>query len=372
MYLNFSEVSVDYILIDDGSQWYTWAQPVQFGTRIPLCNYVLDAIESRTYGIYASATYAYYPEEKSIALLKKGYSGKPIIGESIILDPYSRNFNFETLRLGNGSVVQDASSSSGFVMSSGVDNSGVLSFGPYIDLNPGLYEVTYVVKVDDDVSSIEPSDLLLTVDVTHSSGQVMISNKHVYGLNFSSNGLYHSGQWFNLKLTFGLQEPQQAVEFRGWGVDGRSVSLDKIVMKRISRQPSSISEFAFNFDAMDVDAGDVTDGVLVHYPGPYSDGSWFASYAFLTKGDYTARFWLKLDESCEGHILDLEVASNTNYKKPVYGSNFMETDKWQSFDVPFNLSSDADVKFSGTNVTSIVPVSLLFIEVFTNRGELSS
>jgi hypothetical protein len=382
LYLNFSEVSVDYILVDTGSEWYRWIQPEQFGTRIPLREYVENATENGTYGQYATATYA---PKQYIILFKKDYSGKlPIIGEPVNLDAYSLSFNFEhELRLENGSVVQDPSSASGFVMNSGVDDSGVLWFGPYIDLNPGLYKVTYVLKVND-ATPPQPSDLLFTVDVTHSSGQVLDANKHVYGLNFSSNGgQYPIGQWFSLTLEFGLSEIKHNVEFRGLGVDDHNVSLDYIVVDQISQQPSLVSEFAFNYKTFIVKAGKVINGVLIHEAGSGSGVFWSGPYASLPKGNYTARFWLRLDDdSYEGSVLNLSVNDINNNtllaSQTVRSSDFKKQNEWQSFEVPFEvpfetLSIDmTEAEFSGVKIESSAPVSLLFIEVFSNTGDLFS
>jgi len=160
MYLpTFTEVSVDYILVDTASEWYNWQQPEQFGDRIPPSVFTQQVLEDGTYGIIAWT--------KSILLLKKGYSGEPII-----YDP-NPGYGYDTLSLGHGSIVEDGSSVSGFVLNSDVDDSGVLWFGPYVDLMPGLYRATYVVKVDD-VSGLDPADHLLTVDVTYSSGEVFV------------------------------------------------------------------------------------------------------------------------------------------------------------------------------------------------------
>ena len=349
MYLpTFTEVSVDYILVDTASEWYNWMPDIS-GDRIPPKPYVEEVLRNGEYGILASI--------KGIYLLKKGYSVEPII-----YDEYSSVFGYDTLSLGHGSIVEDASSVSGFVLNSDVDDSGVLWFGPYVDLMPGLYRATYVVKVDD-VSGLDPDDHLLTVDITYSSGEVFVANKHVYGLDVSSDG-----GWFNVTLLFGLQEPIKAMEFRGFGVEGSSVFLDYLIVDQIS--PPPISEFAFNSDALFVDVGVVSDGVLVHEGG--SGVFWFGPYASLPKGNYTAKFWLKLNESTNSSLLDIGVLTNMGKQlvtlQTLYGSNFTKVNTWQKFDLEFTLNGDSNiVELPGFNVRDYAPISLLLVEVYPNN-----
>jgi uncharacterized membrane protein len=350
MYLpTFTDVSVDYILVDTTSGWYYWMPDVS-GDRIPPKPYIEQVFENGTYGVVASTS--------GLFLLKKGYLGEPII-----FDPYSSSFNFETLRLGNGSDVKDASSASALVMNSGVDNSGVLWFGPYIDLNPGLYKVTYVIKVND-ANPPKPSDFLFIVDVAHSNGQASVTKKDIFGSDISTNG-----EWLNITSIFGLTRPVQDVEFRGIGVEGHNVSLDYLVVDQISPQP--ISKFAYSSNALFVDVGKVSDGVLVHEAGSGSGVFWFGPYASLPKGSYTARFWLRLDKPTNSTLLDVGVSTDLGKQlitlSTIYGSNFTEVNDWQKFDLDFTLTSDSNiVEFPGFNVRDDAPIDLLLVEVYAH------
>jgi len=119
----------------------------------------------------------------------------------------------------------------------------------------------------------------------------------------------------------------------------------------------------------------VSDGVLVHEGG--SGVFWFGPYASLPKGDYTAKFWLKLNKAYTGTILDLEITDNINNEmlanSTISGSDFESINTWQSFDVPFILSTDlAIVEFSGMNVRNLAPISFFLIEINAEIGELLS
>jgi uncharacterized membrane protein len=357
MYLppNSPEISVDYILVDVLSQWNTWDQPDQFGERPPPSNFtqiilpedILSAqiIRDGTYGILAWA--------ENTILLKKGYTGEPVI-----FDP-SLGFNYKILRSdnANGSVVQDANSTSGLVINSG-DNSGVLWYGPYVNLNPGLYKVTYTVKVYDS-SEINQNERYLTLDVTHSFGQVTDRKYDVNGSNVEPNG-----QWFDLTLIFGLEEPTQNMEFRGIGVEDHNVSLDYLVVNKISP-----IEFAFEPSALFADFGKASDGLVT-----YEIGS-----CILPKGNYTAKFWIQLNKPINSSLLDVGVGVSTDSKKSlepslttsltIYGSNFTKVNDWQTFDLDFTLSGDSNiVEFPGFNVRDDAPTSPLLVEVLANPG----
>jgi uncharacterized membrane protein len=346
---NSTEVSVDYILVDTKSIWYYWDQPDQFGDRIPLYDAVpTPSIPSNFAPIVVETsygTYGVYAWVNDIVLYKKNYSDTPI--------EYNPRLGFNSenmLRLENGSKLKDASSVSGFILKSGVDNSGVLWFGPYVPLNPGLYKVAYTVKVEND--NMDDSAPLFTVDVTHSSGQVTVAEKDVYKV--SSNET-----WLNVNLIIKLTEPAQGVEFRGIGVKGHSVSLDYLVVEPLSPE-------LFSSDALVGDAGKTVDGALVYAVD---------SYASLPKGSYTARFWLRLDEQFNGDVLQVSVTDSKtnslidNAEKTVSSTN-LETGKWTYIDLSFELENDVNgVRFTGSNVEFEAPVSLLFIDVFNNTGE---
>jgi hypothetical protein len=348
MYLPaFTNVSADYILVDTYSDWYFWDQPDQFGDRPSLSSRVpkpsvpndfSPIIEVTSYG-----TYGVYAWIGTIVLYKKDYYGEPIW--------YSPKLGFNIdnmLRAGNGSVVQDASSFSGSVLKSSVEDSGVFCFGPYVPLNPGLYKVTYEVKVDN-VNSNETNELLFTVDVTHSFGQALVAKKDVNRV--TDNG------WLNVTLIFELKEPTKNMEFRCIGIEGHTVSLDRIFEDPISAQ-------LISSDAVD---GEVVDGALVYA---------VSSYASLPKGSYTARFWLRLDESFDGNeVLHFNVTdSNTGLRNEttIKRSEVEEIGKFQSFDLGFELSNDLnEITLTGSNVefAEPAPVSLLFIDVLNNTGE---
>jgi uncharacterized membrane protein len=355
MYMPTStNVSVDYILVDIASGWYAWWPDIS-GERIPTNVYTEIALKSGDYGVLASA--------KSVLLLEKSYTGEPAI-----FVPYVSTFNYETLNRTDGSIVEDPTSTSRLVLRGEKNLKDPLWYGPYIALLPGLYSVTYVVRVDDALA-LNPSNRLLAVDVAASEGTVSLAKEDVYGVDAPLGG-----GWFNVTLLLGLTTPAEGVEFRGFVVGDNSIYLDYLVVKQLSPQPSPqpINELKFNFENLYLDQGTISEGVMTHSGG--AGTFWFGPYASLPKGNYTAKFWLRLDKPYDGPLINIGVSTNIgknllNYST-VYSFDFNKMNMWQSFEVNFVLPNDSNgVEFPGLNVRQFAPVSFALVEVYPDtRG----
>jgi hypothetical protein len=286
--------------------------------------------------------------------------------------PYVASFNYKNLILDSGSVIEDPASTSGCVLvHSATHTKGMLWHGPWIELPFGLYKATFVVKVDNAPGARE-SDHLLTVEATASSGEDLLANKYVYGINAP-----HSGDWFNVTRIFGLTMPAEDVEFRGYAYWGDNVYLDYLVLEQLSPYPVSFTELMVSSGDLRINKEICTvspDGAIVHSRGSGTT-CWYGPYASLPKGNYTAKFWLKLDQPYNGALIDIGVSINYGRKVltslTVSGANFTGPDTWQSFEVKFVLPDDSlGVEFFGRNVRQLAPVSFLFVEVRTDTKGL--
>ena len=209
------DVSVEYILVDVNSIWYDWGPDIS-GEKLLPSDVVPEALRSREYGIFASA--------KGMLLLKKDYTDVPIV-----FVPYTAKYDYRVLTLPSGSIIEDNTSSSGRILCHDRrDDKGVFWCTPYINLPPGLYNVTYVVKTR---SEVNPSDEILAVYVENPIYK--IAEKHVYGEQFSSKG-----QWFNLTLTFGLDNVVENIELKGLVYSDYEIYLDYIDIEQLSPKPS--------------------------------------------------------------------------------------------------------------------------------------
>jgi hypothetical protein len=295
----------------------------------------------------------------SILLLKKGYTDLPAL-----FVPYVSSFNYENLIVDNGSVSEDSSSASKHVLfHSVINNEGIFWHGPYAALSFGLYKATFAVKVDNVLNGSQ-SDHLLTLDVRAKSGSLLLAEKYVYGKNVPPNK-----GWFNVTVVFGLMAPAVGVEFRGFVIGNCSAYLDYVAVAQLIPQP--VTELAFNSDNLHAVKGTLSDGVIVHVTG--SGTCWYGPRVSLPKGDYTAKFWLKVNRPYNGTLLYVDVSINLGEKVltslAVSGLNFTRVDTWQSFEVKFTLQSDSNnVEFRGMNVAEFAPVSLLLVEVYPDTG----
>lgn len=206
------KTSVDYILVDVNSFWYTWEQPEQFGGRPPLSATVPKALENQEYGIVASV--------KGILLLKPGYLGDPVIFKS-----YQILYDFQTININFGQLVRDASSASKDVLYHGPDDEKGLFWNVSSStLPPGSYTITYVMKIESEVS---PPDEIITFDISSSTQN--IASKHVAGSQISQ-----MGQWCNITLSFGLENIVRQVEFKGIVNSNHEIYVDYIVIEQMS------------------------------------------------------------------------------------------------------------------------------------------
>ncbi|MCP8320433.1 MAG: DUF2079 domain-containing protein [archaeon] len=261
-----NNVSVDYIFIDLNSEWSRLGYK-GIWEEAPT-SVALKALRSGEYGIRASA--------KGILLLKKGYNIEPVF-----FIPFTEKYDYKSLILASGDIIKDATSSSGYVFSHGKkDPEGTFWYGPYIQLTPGLYKVTYVIEVR---SEIKAGDEILEVCATTSSGKKMLAREYVYGVDV----LPKKG-WFNVTLFFGLDTIAEDIEFSGFIVGNHSVCLDYVLVEQLSCILTQVKQLNFNHRDLYMDEGLIPEDIIIHTQG--SGIFWFGPYVSLPRGNYTARF----------------------------------------------------------------------------------
>jgi hypothetical protein len=216
----------------------------------------------------------------------------------------------------------------------------------------------------DNTSGIDPNAHLLTVDVAKSVGQTLLAERRVNAWDVPS-----AGQWFDVPLFFGLRAPAEFIEFRGWAASNLNIYLDYVKLEQIFSQP--LIGTTFNFEDLSVDQGTVTEGIMVHSKGWGT--FWYGPYISLPKGNYTAKFWLKLDQSYVGTLIDIGVSINSGAKviatSTIASSNFTMINSWQSFEVKFTLQEDTNgIEFPGMNVRETAPISFLLVDVYPDMG----
>lgn len=341
-----SNISVDYVLGNVNSEWYTWSQPDFFGTRDAPSAFTEANLNNRTFGVYASSG--------TVFLLKRGYTDSPALFE-----PFTSKYNFQNLKQNFGSVIADPSSrSKNILFYNQTQTSGNIWYGPYANLPMGSYKVTYSIKIDNS-TNLEPSNQLLTAYITSGGGKVLLSEKHLLCTQAIA-----FNEWFNVTLSFGLMVPTTGIEFKADTTGLCNISLDLIYVQQVSAQPSSLTERSFKSDFF-VSQGTIDGNVVTNFDG---GTLWYGPYTSLQKGNYTASFWLKLGYNYQGHIIDLTITKDVGQtllaRANIKSEDFKAIDQWQKFTINFSLPVDSSgLEFSGINVLNQAPVSFLLVEV---------
>ncbi len=344
----FPDIQIDYILVDVNSNWFKWIPEISGGKITPK-GYTLTGLESGDYGVFAAVN--------SMVLLKKGYTAEPVL-----FRPFISNFNSDNLALASGLIIDDPSSESWRVLYSEEKGSqSTFWYGPYVDLTQGLYQASYKIKIEN-TSEIKANERVLALEIVSSVGKIYHTEKILWGANISS-----VGKWFTISLIFGLKIPADLVELRGITFGNHSVYLDYITLEQLSAQ--SITDFIFDYSDLPVATGRIKDETIVN---SYGSGTfWYGPYINLTKGSYNAKFWLRLETSYDGPLLDIGILTDLGTKvitsQTIWGKNFTEKNKWQRFEVNFELLKDStNVELSGIHVGDRATVSFLLVEVYPN------
>jgi hypothetical protein len=241
---------------------------------------------------------------------------------------------------------------------------GTFWHGPYASLPKGDYVAKFWLRLDGAYNGT-----LLDVDVATNSAKNVLTSLTVHSSNFET-----TDKWQSFAVKFTLQNDTNDVEFRGVNVREQApVSLLAVEVDPDNGQPQQpIPKTIFNYGDLVMDQGIIVNGVMTHVKG--NGTFWHGPYASLPKGDYVAKFWLRLDGAYNGTLLDIDVSIDPLKKALTFltlsGSNFETIDKWQSFEVKFTLQNDLNiVEFRGVNIRDTAPVSLRSIEVYPDTGE---
>jgi len=129
------------------------------------------------------------------------------VSEKSEMDFGTITFNYRDLRM-NGELTKGKIIS--YPKESG-EYSWSIWYGPYIDLPPGRYRVSFILKVD---PPPEDEDKILTLDVTKDHGENTITSMKVYGKTLSKSTQLSSG-WYKITLEFETETLAKEAEFRG-------------------------------------------------------------------------------------------------------------------------------------------------------------
>ncbi len=321
---------------------------------------IRSALNSFKFGILAYAD--------GILLLKRGYQGQPVLYEKLtqvfgysgVLESKLPGISSK-LVLGDSRVIYDLSSKSkNVIMCEGANRQvDIAWYGPNMWLLPGVYNITFALKVDSS-TAIQLSDRLLTLDVTYGAGSHTLAEKRIHGLD-----AHETGKWFNITLFFALDKIVHDIQFRGLEVNGVNVYLDYISLRQTASAYKPTTFLTFGYEDLYVSNGELVDNVIVHRKG--AGPMWFGPQVSLPPDHYTVGFWLRLEDAYDGHMIDLNSTINSTEElayASIHGEDFTKIGFWQLFELKFVLTSTTNnVNFMGINVEDDAPISLFLIEI---------
>ena len=106
------------------------------------------------------------------------------------------------------------------------DPNGHMIHGPYIDLLPGTYKVTFRMKVDENSGD----EKICKLEVAHEYGEEVIKDQQVTGRQFS-----RAGEFQNFSSIFTTDEKYNDVEFRVYYFGNRKLTVDYIRLESVDQ-----------------------------------------------------------------------------------------------------------------------------------------
>jgi uncharacterized membrane protein len=313
--------------------------------------------ENDSYGAYALGTQA--------ILFKRGFHDQPI--NAFYVD--NRTFlAYRDLIAGTppGSILDDASSSSGKVVFYPTDVAGYCVYGPYIYLLPGIYEVTFTVKAGQ-----HSPGRLGTLDVTTDLSTNVLSFRDFYGFELKPN------EWTNITVPFSLSTIRTGLEFRVYSLGTAEIFVDRLMLRRVSSNSTS------NFNLKTVRIGDIKlgngnlteEGFLIHPHGTNGEVFWYGPYWSLSSGNYSITFFVKASppaQQLNEPVLTLSISGRTGDAAPLtvlkdralYAQDLSAVNgsEWHSFTLNFIVEKPLiDAEFRGLWPSTDYDLYLAFI-----------
>ena len=354
-YLDKLLAKSDYVFLD----LYNWD---------PLTAEVYDQVmKNQSYGLYGLGSMS--------LLLKKGYTGEPLFNAS----PDNRVYaaSKDLAQSASDKIVSDPSAESGECVLSTMGTSGIVTFGPYDYLLKGTYQVTFTVKAGE-----HGDGCIGTLEVGSDYGQFILSKRDFFGFEMDPN------KWTNFTLEFTSTELGRGIEYLTYNSGLTNLYIDKIYVRRIST--SADSDFGLKTLApgsahptgetvLRISTGNQTEGgFFVHYSNSTGAVFWFGPYWSLTRGNYTAEFYLKVlpyPQPTNESIITLQISAdngaNSVAEYQAYSSAFHDQSgisNWHKFSLDFEVTDTIrQVEFRGLEPSPNYDIYLAYVLVEKTR-----
>jgi hypothetical protein len=334
----------DYVLLDS----------VGLGTE-EWTGYVLAEVDNNTdFGTYAIGG--------SAILFRKLYDGPCLFipqNDSEIFNGYS------DFMIQNAQLAHDPSSNEGSVIfSQKGTNPGFFAYGPYTFLPPGMFEITFEIKLGQHTEGY-----LATVDVSENYGESVLAKRDLYGFETNANS------WTNYTVTLSSTTLRKAVEFRTFTEGSADVYLDRVIVKRVLNETGvDFGTKAYSRQDLLLGSSELSDEGFIIFNHNLTNGAlWYGPYANFPTGNYTVTFYLSMSAlfpNSTEKILTLDVSAAYGQQelaaKNIYASDLQVRDSspWQNFVLEFTVRAElSHVEFRGLYRSPNVDIRLGLILV---------
>jgi uncharacterized membrane protein len=316
--------------------------------------FVFEEALSGHFGVRAS-THAYI-------LFEKSYEGMSSFAHEKNYEVYLAN---RDLISDPRQLTPDTTSKSGTVVVSKKGIPSTFVYGPYNFLPAGIYNVTFEVKVQEQVDGY-----IGKLDVTKNQGTSIISKRDIYGFEMVAN------EWANFTLSLTSTSFKNGVEFRAFSSGLTNVYVDRIIVERVPAFADvDFGSKTFTFEDLQFSEDYLSEeGFLVHPANTTDNFFWYGPYVSLPVGDYQATFFLKATQQTQDapdEIITLDIASdfgeNILAEHTISSSSLTDTNsvsEWQGYTLNFSLENSLEnAEFRGLNPSSNYTIYLAFIHV---------
>ena len=282
-------------------------------------------------GLWNGGDYGIAAEASGLLLLKHDYTGSP---EYYV--PIDMTFRPTELYAGNATV------SSNYINATGVNGeaSGVLWYGPYTTLYPGLYNVTFWLYTSN-ASASNKLQLQVTANYT---------NEFLDASTISGDQL-SAGAWTPVTLTFYAGGIYGGVEFRGvsTGWNGTLLLSSIRVEQAASGLPTSYDQYVLPWQLGYQAPVNLTSSGLLEAVNLTNAMAWYGPYTTVRPGFYNVTFLLRSSNDSPMNRAELQITSGSGRTylatMGLTGSEF-EGSNWTVISVPLAISStQEDVEF---------------------------
>jgi uncharacterized membrane protein len=273
------------------------------------------------------------------------------------------NFGMRTFGSGDLFLASGYASTEGFLVSQQNTTSGTFWYGPYVNLPAGRYRVTFLLSVSP--LPQKPDEHILTLSISAGSGSAVYAKYEVKASDFLNKE--RASDWQEFSLEFIARDPLEGVEFAGLNPSSNfTISLAYVLLEQLVLSPDLNYEL-FNVQrGLQVYAGQIVSDassqsgeVALSQKGVDEGILIYGPYITLPRGNYTAVFRIKANETSQNASVSFEVISQPSphiLSNTTLSSSEIYDNEWFNVTLPFALEAltpNIEFRVSSNGMTNL-------------------